>query len=55
MINKPKSTVELDTPINEVIKLVWKEGFHYIPVLYENQKVKGIVTPSSLINLLKDY
>lgn len=55
LINKHKSLVRKDTPINKVIELVWKEGFQYIPVLDEKDKVIGVVTPSSLINLLKDY
>ena len=55
MINKHKAFVREDTPINTVIKLVWKEGFEYIPVLDKNDKVVGVVTPSSIINLLKDY
>jgi len=55
MINTHKSCVRKDTPINKVIKLIWKEGFEYIPVLDNNDKVIGVVTPSSIINLLKDY
>ena len=55
LVNKNKSAVRKDTPINKVIGLMWKEGFQYIPVLDENDKVIGVVTPSSLINLLKDY
>ncbi|MBT3407281.1 CBS domain-containing protein, partial [Candidatus Woesearchaeota archaeon] len=55
MINKHKSFVREDTCINKIIKLSWKEGFEYIPVLDKNDKVKGVITPSSIINLLKDY
>ncbi len=55
LINKHKSPVNLDTPINKVIELVYKEGFHYIPVLNKNKKVIGVVTPSSLIDLLQKY
>jgi len=54
LINKHKSTVKLKDPINKVIKLIYKEGFNYIPVLDENKKVVGIVTPSSLINFLQN-
>ncbi|MBW2984280.1 CBS domain-containing protein [Candidatus Woesearchaeota archaeon] len=53
LINKHKSTVKLDTPINGVIELVYKEGFRYIPVLNENKKVVGVVTPSSILDLLE--
>jgi CBS domain-containing protein len=52
-INKHKSTVNLDTSINRVIELVYKEGFHYIPVLDKNKKVIGVITPSSILNLLE--
>jgi len=54
LINKHKSTVKLNDPINKVIKLIYKEGFNYIPVLDENKKVVGVVTPSSLINFLQN-
>jgi predicted transcriptional regulator len=55
MINNHKSFVRRESPINKVIRLIWKEGFDYIPVLDSNDKVIGVVTPSSVINLLKDY
>lgn len=55
MVNKHKRTVKRDTPINDVIKLIWKEGFEYIPVLDTKDRVVGVVTPSSIISLLKDY
>ena len=54
LINKHKSTVKLNDPINKVIKLIYKEGFNYIPVLNDDKKVVGVVTPSSLINLLRN-
>ena len=54
LINKHRSTVKLDDPINKVIKLIYKEGFSYIPVLNKKKKVVGVVTPSSLINLLEN-
>jgi len=55
LVNKHKSTVNLDTPINKAIELVYKEGFQYIPVLDKNKKVIGVVTPSSILNLLRNY
>ena len=54
LINKHKSTVNKDTPINKVIKLIYEEGFHYIPVLDKANKVVGVVTPSSVLNLLQE-
>lgn len=53
MINKHKSHVHEKEPINKVIELMYKEGFNYIPVIGKNKKVVGVVTPSSLINLLQ--
>ena len=55
LVNKHKSTVKRDTPINKVIELVYKEGFQYVPVLDEKQRVVGVVTPSSLLDLLEAY
>lgn len=55
LVNKHRSTVKLDTPINKLINLICKEGFNYIPVLNKNKKVIGVVTPSSLIDLLQNY
>jgi len=54
LINKHKSTVNLNDPINKVIKLIYKEGFNYIPVLDKSKKVVGVVTPSSLIDFLQN-
>jgi CBS domain-containing protein len=54
LINKHHSTVKSIDPINKVIKLLYKEGFNYIPVLNKNEKVIGVVTPSSLINFLQE-
>ena len=53
--NKHNHTVSLDTNINKIIKHIYKEWFNYIPVLDDEKRVVGVVTPSSLINLLKDY
>ncbi len=55
MVNKHKSYAKLDTPINKVIELVHKRGFEYVPVLDSRERVVGVVTPSSLINLLQHY
>ena len=55
LINKHVSTVSPDAPINKVIELVYKEGFHYIPVLDKNKRIIGVVTPSSLIDLLQKH
>ncbi|MBT7706185.1 CBS domain-containing protein [archaeon] len=54
LINKHKVTAKVNDPINKIIKLIYKEGFNYIPLLDENKKVVGVVTPSSLINFLQN-
>lgn len=54
LVNKHKTTVELDTPINEVIKAIYTEKFSYIPVLNTKKQVVGVITPSSIIDLLMD-
>jgi len=55
LINEHKSTVVLDTPINKVIELLYKEEFHYIPIIDEKKSVIGVVTPSSVLNCLEHY
>ena len=55
LVNGHRSTATFDTPINKLIELVYKEGFHYIPVLDDNKKVVGVVTPSSILDLLEKY
>lgn len=54
LINKHKSTAKVTDSLNKVIKLIYKEGFNYIPILNENKKVVGVITPSSLINFLQN-
>lgn len=54
LINKHKSTAKINDPINKVIKLIYKEGFNYIPVLNDHKKVVGVVTPSTLIDFLQN-
>ena len=54
LVNKHKNTVTLETPINKVIQLVYKEGFNYLPVVDKDKKVLGVITPSSVINFLRD-
>jgi predicted transcriptional regulator len=33
---------------------VYKEGFNYLPVVNKDKKVLGVITPSSVINFLRD-
>ena len=54
LINKHRSSVREYESINKVIKLIYKEGFNYIPVLNKDKKVVGVVTPSSLIDFLEN-
>lgn len=53
--NKHKDLAKFNTPINEVIELVNRDTSEYIPVVDEEKRVMGVITPSSLIGLLKDY
>ena len=55
LMNEHNSTAKADTPINDLIELICEEGFHYIPIVGFDEKVIGVVTPSSIINLLKDH
>lgn len=54
LVNKHKSTLKETDPINKAVKMIRKEGFNYIPVLNKEKKVLGVITPSSLINFLKN-
>lgn len=55
IVSKKKVFVRKETPINEVIEVVFKNEFQYVPVLNDNDEVVGVITLSSLINLLKKY
>lgn len=54
LVNKQKKTVLPNTPINKVINLLYKEKSSYLPVVDENKKVLGVITPSSVIRFLRD-
>ena len=54
MALKHKNYVMETTPINEVLKLIFKNGFEYLPVLNEKMQVRGVVTTSSIINVLRE-
>lgn len=54
-LEKHSNLVKFNTPILEVLKLIDKEGFSYIPVLDEENKIKGLITPSSLLDLLSKH
>ena len=53
-VNKQKNVAKTNTPINKVIELLYKENSSYLPVVDENKKVVGVITPSSMINFLRD-
>lgn len=55
LIKRHKNFVKEDVNINKVIKLIYKVWFNYIPVVNNQKQVLWVITPSSLINLLKDY
>ncbi len=54
LVNKHKNTVTLETPINKIIKLIYKKEFNYLPVVDKDKKVLGVITPNSIINFLRD-
>lgn len=55
LCNKHRCVVYEDTNINTIIRHIYKPWFIYVPVIDKEKKVIGVVTPSSLIKLLKDY
>ncbi len=52
---KHKNFVLKNDSIIEVLKLIDKKKSNYVPVLNEKKEVIGIVTPSSLLNLLSKH
>lgn len=55
-ISKNKNLyINVDTPINDIIKLIYKKNFSYLPVLNKRKNVVGVVTTSSIIEILKKY
>ncbi len=55
LCNKHTYIVHEDTNINTVIKHIYNPLFMYIPVVNKKKQVIGVITPNSLINLLKDH
>lgn len=55
LCNRHNNSLKEDSNINQVIKLIYKKWFNYIPITNKQNKVIWVITPSSLINLLKDY
>ena len=53
LINTHQVKAYLDTPINEVIELIIREGYVYIPIVDTHEKLLGVVTPSSVLRLLE--
>ncbi|MDP2908768.1 MAG: CBS domain-containing protein [Nanoarchaeota archaeon] len=50
-----KNVVSKTTPINEVLKIVYKKSYDNIIVVDEKNRVLGVITPSSLLRLLSKY
>jgi osmoprotectant transport system ATP-binding protein len=55
MANPHGHLVSLETPLNKVIQLISKRKVEYVPVLNTKEQVVGVVTPSSIIDLLQKY
>jgi len=54
LVNKNKFHVTPDTPINKAIEILYREKVGYLPVIHK-KKVVGVITPSCLIDFLKNY
>ncbi|MFC1774733.1 HPP family protein [Nanoarchaeota archaeon] len=50
LMTKHRYTVTTDSPIKDVVWLVYTPGFRFIPVLNKKKQVVGVVTPSSILN-----
>jgi len=55
LARKNKNLVLKDTPINDVLKIIYKKTYDNIIVVDEKNRVVGVITPSSLLNLLSKY
>jgi CBS domain-containing protein len=54
-MSKHNAVVHINTPINTIIELINVPDSRYIPVLDEDGKVIGVITPSNVIDLLNNY
>jgi len=55
LARKNDNLVLKDTPINKVLGIVYKKRYDNIIVVDENNRVAGVITPSSLLSLLSKY
>ncbi len=51
-IKKHKNIIKKDTPLLKIMKLIDKKWFQYIPVVDDNKKVVGLITPSSILRFV---
>ncbi len=54
-IRKHKNTVYSETPFFDIMKLIDKKWFQYIPVIDKDKKVIGVITPSSILRFILHY
>lgn len=54
-IIKHNNIVNENDSILKVLELIDKEGFNYIPVSNNENKIIGLITPSSLLDLLSKH
>jgi predicted transcriptional regulator len=55
LCNRHRCTVYEDTNINTVIRAIYTPKSLYVPVLNKQKQVMGVITPNSLINLLRHH
>lgn len=51
-VKKHSNTVKENTPLYEIMKLIDKKWFQFVPVIDEDEKVVGMISPSSIINFI---
>lgn len=51
-VKKHKNTVTAQTPLYDIMKLIDKKWFQFIPVVDEEKKVIWLITPSSVLRFI---
>lgn len=51
-VKKHKNTVTVDTPLYDIMKLIDKKWFQFIPVVDKEKQVIWVITPSSILRFV---
>ncbi|AHB41003.1 hypothetical protein P148_SR1C00001G0196 [candidate division SR1 bacterium RAAC1_SR1_1] len=51
-LKKYDNIVQEDTRLFDIMKIIDKKGYHYIPVINIEKKVVGLITPSSILRFI---